>query len=128
MRYAVINNGDVVNVIEADDGFVLDGYTLVPSDIAGPGWTYDGEFHPPAPEPVPAPLSITPLQARRALRAAGLLDAVNGAVALADPDTQDAWEYAIEVRRDNPIIAGMAAALGLTDAQLDDLFRTAATL
>ena len=128
MRYAVINNGNVVNVIEAPEGFVLDGYALVPSDIAGPSWTYDGEFHPPAPEPVPVPLSITPLQARRALRAAGLLGAVNGAVASADPDIQDAWEYAIEVRRDNPIIAGMAASLGLTEAQLDDLFRQAATL
>lgn len=42
MRYAVIEGTAVVNVIEAEEGFTLDGFTLVQTDTAGPGWT----FHP----------------------------------------------------------------------------------
>lgn len=129
MRFAVIQAGSVINVIEADADFTLEGFDLVASDIAGPGWSYDGvDFHPPPPEPAPVPPSISPLQARRALRAAGLIDEVNVAVSSADADTQDAWEYATEIRRDNEIIAAMAAQFGLTDAQVDDLFRAGAAL
>ena len=80
----------------------------------------------PPPEPPPVPQSVTPLQARRALRGAGLMPAVEAALAQADDDARDAWEYAIEVRRDDPLLAAMAAQIGLTDADLDALFRDAA--
>jgi hypothetical protein len=79
-----------------------------------------------APEPVPQ--SVTPRQARLALLAAGHLAAVNAAVAAAGPQAQIDWDYALEIRRDNALIASMAASLGLTDAQIDDLFRAAAVL
>ena len=79
-------------------------------------------------KPVPVPLSVTPLQARRALLAAGKLDAVSSAVAVADQDTKLAWDYATSVERGSSFVASLAAAIGLTDAQVDDLFRTAATL
>jgi hypothetical protein len=47
----------------------------------------------------------------------------------AQPDeVQEAWEYCVEVRRDNALIAGAQAALGLTEAQIDALFRTAAEI
>lgn len=82
---------------------------------------------PPAP-PAPVPEAITPLQARRALRAADLLDAVNAWIATQSDDAQEAWEYCIEVRRDDALIAGAQAALGLTDEQVDDLFRAGAAL
>jgi hypothetical protein len=74
------------------------------------------------------PASITPLQARRALRAADLLDAVNAWIATQPDDAQEAWEYCIEVRRDSPLIAGAQEGLGLTDEQVDDLFRAGAAL
>ncbi len=77
---------------------------------------------------VPPYLPVTPLQARRALRAAGLLDAVTTAVAGADADTQDAWNHAISISRTDPIIATLGAALGLSDAQIDALFIAAASL
>jgi hypothetical protein len=41
---------------------------------------------------------------------------------------QEAWEYCVEVRRDNALIAGAQAALGLTAAQIDELFRDAAEI
>lgn len=54
MRFAVIDGETVVNVIEAEPGFTLDGFKLIASKVAGPGWTYKGgKFT--APDPVPAP-------------------------------------------------------------------------
>lgn len=36
------------------------------------------------------------------------------------------WEYATELRRDHPLVVSLSATLGLTDAQLDALFLSAA--
>ncbi len=83
----------------------------------------------PGPPPPPAvPAIITPLQARRALRAAGLLAAVSAWIGAQPDKVQEAWEYCVEVQRDNVLIAGAQAALGLTDAQIDALFRSAAEI
>ncbi len=73
-------------------------------------------------------ITITPLQARRALRAAGLLGAVSAYMATQSEEAQEAWEYCVEVRRDDPMILGAGAALGVGEAQMDGLFRTAALL
>lgn len=73
------------------------------------------------------PESVTPRQIRRVLNAHGLRAAVEAAVAAAPQDVRDEWEYALEIRRDYPLMTAMAAQLGLTDEQLDDLFRAAAT-
>lgn len=83
-----------------------------------------------APYAVPAavPSSITPLQARRALRGAGLLGAVNAYIAQQPDEVQETWEYAVTVLRDDPLICAAAEALGLTEAQLDELFVAAAAL
>ena len=37
-----------------------------------------------------------------------------------------AWQDAQEFRRTSPTVLAMAGALGMSDAQLDDLFTTAA--
>jgi hypothetical protein len=75
---------------------------------------------------MPAP--VTPLQMRRALRALNLRESVESAAQAAGPEVMDAWDYALEVRRDNPLLVGMAAQLGITDDQLDALFSLASTL
>lgn len=82
----------------------------------------------PQPEPEPVPASVTPLQIRRALLAQGLLDEVQAFVEAADLETRMAWEYAIQIDRDNALIAAAAEAIGATDADVDDLFRLAVTL
>jgi hypothetical protein len=82
----------------------------------------------PKPEPSPVPQSVSPLQARRALRAAQLMEAVEALIADASEEVREAWEYAVEIRRDDATLAVLAAELGMTDAQLDDLFRDAASL
>jgi len=55
MRYALITDGTIVNVIIADADFaslIESEYDhVLPCDHAGPGWSYDGsEFHPPEEE------------------------------------------------------------------------------
>ncbi len=72
--------------------------------------------------PLPTPTSVTPRQARLALFQAGLLEAVEAAIAAADKPTQVTWEYAIEFRRDDPMINALGTQLGLTSQQIDQLF------
>lgn len=73
-------------------------------------------------------MRVSRFQARAALHNVGLLASVEAAVAAADPFVQIAWQDASEFRRGSPTIAALAAALGLTDVQLDDLFRAAALI
>lgn len=72
------------------------------------------------------PTSVSPAQARLALHGAGLLAQVEAIVAAADIPTQIAWNNASVIERSSPTVAALAGALALTDAQMDDLFTTAA--
>lgn len=93
------------------------------------GWEIvPGEAPPYVPPPPPPPEVVSPLQMRRALRAEGLYDAVTAYVAQQDADTQDAWEYATEIRRTDALITQAAAALGKSETEVDDLFRLAASI
>lgn len=84
------------------------------------------------PPVAPVPEVVTMRQARLALLGAGLLAQVNTAVANMPGAEGDAarieWEYAQEVRRDSPLVAGLSEILGFTDEALDKLYRTAAAL
>lgn len=87
---------------------------------------------PPAPPEAPQvpsiPQVVTPRQARIALLNAGLLDNVEAAIAAYPRAAQIDWEYAIEIRRDNAMIASMASTLGLSDTDIDNLFIAAAAV
>ena len=78
------------------------------------------------------PQVVTMRQARLALLSDGLLTGVEAAIAaLPEPDKTAAlieWEYSSEVHRGRAFVATLGVALGLTDAQLDALFVTAAGL
>lgn len=92
-------------------------------------WGLSEVPEPPAPPmpPPPIPRIVTPLQARVALNHFGLLQNVETAVA-AHPDAtvRIAWEYATEINRDSALLIALASALGITEAQLDDIFTFAA--
>lgn len=75
-----------------------------------------------------ATMRCSRFQARAALHNAGLLVAVEAAVAGADPFVQIAWQDATEFYRGSPTIAALQAAVGLTDEQVDNLFRAAAQI
>lgn len=81
------------------------------------------------PPPGP-PQVVSRFQARAALHLAGLLEQVEALMAAPETDAlwRLAWADAIEFRRDSPTLVAMAAALSLTDEQLDQLFITAAGL
>jgi hypothetical protein len=81
---------------------------------------------------VSVPESVTMRQARLALLSAGLLGQVEAIIAAMPGTEGDAarieWEYAATVERGNPLFAALAPALGLTDADIDQLFIAAARL
>ncbi len=81
-------------------------------------------------QPTPVPQSVSRFQARAALHLAGLLDQVEGL--MVDPSAPTlarlAWADAQEFKRSSPTIASMAQALGLSDADVDALFISAATI
>lgn len=76
----------------------------------------------------PVPQQVTPRQIRQALTRAGLRDAVEYAVSQSSQDVKDWWEYSTVFERQNPQVIGMAAALGVSDSQVDDLWRLGGTL
>lgn len=78
--------------------------------------------------PAPVPQVVSDLQARLALQAAGLFGAVESAIASADTPTKIWYDRAITWHRDNAILMALGASLGLTSAQIDNLFRAAAAI
>ncbi len=125
MRLAQIENGIVVNVIEADErpDWAAD---WPEAGGAAPGWVLeDDQLVPPPLPPAPVPESVSRLQARVALMQEGLLSAVEAAVAQADILIQMAWSDALEFRRDSPAIVSLASQVGLSSSEVDDLFRIA---
>jgi hypothetical protein len=56
---------------------------------------------------------------------AGLLDAVQNAVNAQGGAAKITWEYASYISRDDALIAGIGASLGLTEAAIDLLFKKA---
>lgn len=116
MRYEILDapNGRVVNTIVADEIFVSAHYA---------------HFRPaPSPPSAPVVAVVEMRQARLALHRAGLLTAVNAAVAAAGGEAQIEWEFAQTVRRDHVLVQTLGASLGLTEQQLDDLFVAAAAI
>lgn len=75
------------------------------------------------------PHQVTAAQARALLDAAGMLPAVEAAVA-ASPNTavRYAWEYSPYISRDSALVATLAAGLGLTAGAVDSLFIQAGAL
>ena len=77
--------------------------------------------------PDPPPGKVSRRQAKLALHRRGLLKTVKQMVAQ-DEELQIWYDDALEWLRNDPRIKQMAVALKLTDADVDDLFRYAATL
>lgn len=73
------------------------------------------------------PLEVTAGRMILALNELGLLEDVEAAIASVDGMTERLWSRAPTFLRDDPLVLGIAAALGKTEAELDDIFRLAAT-
>jgi hypothetical protein len=76
--------------------------------------------------------SVTMRQARLALAQQGFLETVEDAIALIPEPDKSAisieWEYSATVQRSSSWVGTLAPALGLSDEQMDDLFKLASTL
>lgn len=132
MRYAIIENNQVVNICEADGP--LPGLQMVPAgNTARIGDLFDGEVFTAQPVVLPVPASVTRRQARQALVLAGKFDLVQPAIdaipnALQRKLMQIEWDDSQAFERDRPSLIAIGGAIGLTSAEVDDLFRTAVTL
>lgn len=131
MRAHVVTNGVITNTIEVDSLDAIAGLIAADTGTIGDS-VVDGVIVPQPEPPAKVPQSVTMRQARLALHAAGLLSSVDAAIAsMQEPQktaAQIEWEYASAVERNAGLVPAMAAALGMSEADIDDLFIVAATL
>ena len=73
-------------------------------------------------------ISVTPWAIRKALNVSGLRASVEAAVKSGSQDLKDAWEFAQEFKRLDPLVIALGQGLGVSDEELDNLFKLAATL
>lgn len=73
-------------------------------------------------------MPLSAWQVRKILTQFNLRSSVEAGVAAADQNTKDAWAYAKEFQRDDPVLTGMATALGMTNTQIDSMFDIGITL
>ena len=131
MQMAVIDaNNNVVNIIEADTEFQLEGFTLVPFQVpAYIGGQYaNGAFSAPAAPPPVVPDSVSARQFHLQLSVAGLRAQVTTWIASQPVEVQDAFEYSGSFLRSEPMMETGFTALGCTTAEIDAFFTAAALL
>jgi len=124
-----------IKAIHSDADFDLFGEEIITwrSSVAQPTeaeivakWDEIKNYVETTPPTDPVPMRVTLAQARAALIAAGLFDTINAYVTSSNDATlKTAWEYSNTVSRHGHFVTTMAPVFGLTDAQLDDLFRAA---
>jgi hypothetical protein len=109
-----------MQIIELDDGRVDEG----------PIWDYIGKQYnpathtiseiPPKVTPVTIPTSASKLGLKRALAELGLWVTARAMIA-ANPDTQEEWDLAIEIKRTDILTQGLITAMALTSVQVDNI-------
>lgn len=112
----------------------MEGFACVSADYTGGApntdpslWRWNGTE---ITASVPVPASVTPRQVRLLLLSQGLLASVEAMIAASDQATQITWQYASEFKRNDPLLAQLAANLvpPLTNEQIDQFFIAAAQL
>ena len=93
-------------------------------------WLAEGnEPEPYVAPPAPPVTQVTAYQAKIQLSRSGLYDSVVTTVNTSDnPELKIAWEVATTFERNSQFILALQPELGLTDAQVDDLFQQASQI
>lgn len=73
-------------------------------------------------------ITVSPWQIRKALNQMGLRAAVESAVASGSQDIKDGWEFASKFVENDPFVVLLGNALGVTSAELHQIFELAKTL
>jgi hypothetical protein len=117
-----VTDGDTTMTVPADPG--NRHYAEILAGIADGSITVAPYVAPPP----PVPQEVTPLQMRKALRAAGLKSAADVHLATLPEEQIEAWEYAVTIMRADPFIESARVALGMSEEDADALFTLAASL
>lgn len=130
MKYAIIEDGVVVNIVVSDDPDFAEEQGWVPAEEvkASIGWEHDGKDFVEKEPKRPVPIAVSPMRAKLALYKMGLYDQVETLIKSSPAPVQIAWANAIEFRRDDPFVLQVGAALRLSSDEIDELFRVAFTL
>jgi len=121
-RIAHIDGTTIVNVSLAKDDAPLAPNTMLESDALAAGYTYKAKNEPP-------PIVVSMRSFREAC-GRDLVIKINAYVA-SIPDAyerfsvQNDLEYALTVARDHPKVAQVAAAIGKTESEIDEVFALA---
>lgn len=128
IRIAHIKDGKITNVSLAKDGYVLpqDGSQMLESDALAAGLTF-------ATARGPAPESITPRQLRLWLLSQGITaQLVTTHIQGLPPSMRDSamieWEYALDFKRDHPLVQQFGFMLGFSAPELEEGWRVASEL
>lgn len=125
MKYYKEPSGEVFGYDEKNQGDFIEAAILA-------GWEEQLVWPIPSNSGPVIPASITQRQARIAMLDAGILDDVETAIAsmtgVEGKKAQIAWEWASEIRRDDPLLISIAGCLGLNSEQIDQLFLEASKI
>lgn len=135
MKAVIIENNVVTNIAKVSDESFAESQGWVVSNTAKIGDAYDpqtGEFTTPV-EPEKIPTSVSDRQGVQQLIIEGLDDQVETAIDnISDTTerklTRNWYQRAKTWERDNQQLLSLTNALGLTDQQIDDLFKDASKL
>lgn len=122
MRWAQVIDGTVRNRI------LWDGQGTPPQTGLVPEADADGLPDYVEPVPVVVPESVATHKMLIAMDAAGMLESVQALVNAVGGALKIAFDRAPQIHRASPMVAGMAAQLGLTSEQVDALFIAAAAI
>lgn len=137
----ILPNGDIINAPSVYENY--GDYKLVKRYLVDekPGIWYDHisstvdfngtdvvETYIYSEEPNKVPQIVSPLQFRRALNQLNMRTMIEDYVKTLDGDSKDAWEYATQIERNNPMVFNAAKDLNVPDNQIDNVFRLAGTL
>ena len=132
MNYATIQDGVIVMMrpeAEKEPGSVPAKYFWRTGDTIADGKCYRDGVE--IPEPIPDEIPLWAFRA--ALVLAGITEAavdslISGLPQPAKTVASIQWNYGNFIRRDHPLIDQLGGAMGLQQEDIDNVFRTAATL